>query len=38
MTRAMIIPRVSSIATETTVMNTVFQTSCHHSDAVSTVL
>ena len=36
MTSAMIIPSVSSIATEMTVTNRVLKTSCHHRLEVST--
>ncbi len=37
MTRAMIIPSTSSIATETTVMKTVLKTLCHQRLEPSTV-
>jgi hypothetical protein len=37
MTRAIAIPRTSSIETEITVMNSVLKRSCHHRLEVSTV-
>ena len=37
MTSAMVIPSTSSIATETTAMNTVLKTDSHHSGELSTV-